>query len=72
MKKNELFYITHFFLTTVERVYFERIYFSRMANQHFRDHVFFANGQKAVTTVDRRRQIGLHEKHPKYTKNCLK
>ena len=35
-----------FNLHTVERVYFARIYCSRMANQNFREHVFFANGQK--------------------------
>ena len=37
-------------LITVDRVYFARYYCSRMANQNFRERVFFANGQKAVKT----------------------
>ena len=49
---------------TVERVYFARIYCSRMANQNFREHVFFANGRKAVTTEDC--------KYPKNTQNTRK
>ena len=39
-------------LITVDRVYFARYYCSRMANQNFRERVFFANGRKAVTTED--------------------
>ena len=36
--------------STVNRVYFARYYCSRMANQNFRERVFFANGQKAMKT----------------------
>ena len=35
---------------TVNRIYFARYYCSRMADQNFRERVFFANGQKAVKT----------------------
>ena len=37
-------------VVTVNRIYFARYYCSRMANQNFRERVFFANGQKAVKT----------------------
>ena len=51
-------------VNTVDRVYFVRYYCSRMANQHFRERVFFANVRKAVTTED--------GKYPKNTQNTRK
>ena len=53
--------------STVNRIYFTRYFFSRMADQNFRERVFFAIGQKE--TENRKRQIP--EKHPKYTKKGL-
>ena len=49
---------------TVKRVYFARVYCSRMVDQNFRESVFFANGQKVVTTED--------GKYPKNTQNTRK
>ena len=51
-------------LVTVNWVYFVRYYCSRMANQNFGERVFFANGQKAVTTED--------GKYPKNNQNTRK
>ena len=60
-----------FVVCTVDQVYFARYYCSRMADQNFRERVFFANGRKAVTTEDGKypKTPKIHKKGPKTVKN---